>query len=118
MKVAIPRFREEVAPCFEYSGNIAIFTIRGRKVVAQKGFPLQSREVLDRFRLLRDQQVKTLICGGVQEFVEDLLRANGIQVISWVTGSVEGLLDRFVQGRLSPGRRSTHAGHASPAPDK
>ena len=118
MKVAIPRFREEVAPCFEYSANIAIFTIRGRKVVAQRGFPLQSRDALDRFRLLRDQQVKTLICGGVQDFFEDLLRANGIYVISWVSGSVDELLDLFLRDRLSPGGRSTHAGPASPAPDK
>jgi predicted Fe-Mo cluster-binding NifX family protein len=118
VKVAIPRFEEEVAPCFEYSANIAIFTIRGRKVVAQKGFPLQSRDAFDRFRLLRDQQVKTLICGGVQDFFEDLLRANGIHVISWVTGSVDELLDLFIRGRLSPGGRSTHAGPASPAPDK
>jgi predicted Fe-Mo cluster-binding NifX family protein len=118
VKVAIPRFEEEVAPCFEYSANIAIFTIRGREVVAKKGFPLQSRDVFDRFRLLRDQQVKTLICGGVQDFIEDLLRANGIRVISWVTGSVDELLDLFIRGRLSPGGRSRHAGSASPAPDK
>ena len=117
MKVAIPRFKEEVAPCFEYSANIAIFTIRGRKVVAQKGFPLQSRDALDRFRLLRDQQVKTLICGGVQDFFEDLLRANGIHVISWVKGNVVELVDRFIRGGLSPGGRSTHAGPASPAQD-
>jgi len=87
-------------------------------VVAQTGFPLQSRDVFDRFRLLRDQQVKTLICGGVQDFFEDLLCANGIRVISWVSGNVDELLDLFIRGRLSPGRRSTHAGHASPAPDK
>jgi predicted Fe-Mo cluster-binding NifX family protein len=118
VKVAIPRFEEEVAPCFEYSADIAIFTIRGRKVVAQKGFPLQSRDVFDRFRLLRDQQVKTLICGGVQDFFEDLLCANGIHVISWVTGSVDELLDLFIRGRLSPGGRSRHAGPASSAPDK
>jgi len=118
VKVAIPRFEEEVAPCFEYSADIVIFTIRGRKVVAQIGFPLQSRDVFDRFRLLRDQQVKTLICGGVQDFFEDLLRANGIHVISWVTGSVDELLDLFIRGRLSPGGRSRDAGPASTAPEK
>lgn len=118
MKVAIPRFEEEVSPCFEYSADIVIFTIRGRKVVAQIGFPLQSRDVFDRFRLLRDQQVKTLICGGVQDFFEDLLRANGIHVISWVTGSVDELLDLFIRGRLSPGGRSRDAGPAPTAPEK
>jgi predicted Fe-Mo cluster-binding NifX family protein len=118
VKVAIPRFKEEVAPCFEYSADIAIFTIRSRKVVAKRGFPLQSRNIFDRFRLLRDQRVKTLICGGVQDSFEDLLCANGIHVISWVTGSVDELLDLFIRGRLPPGRRSRDAGIASPAPDQ
>ena len=75
MKVAVPHYKEEVAPCFEYSANIAIFTIRGQKVVDRMEFTLQSRESFDRVRLLRDQRVNTLICGGVQDSFEDLLQA-------------------------------------------
>ncbi len=100
MKVAIPHFGDLVAPCFEYAATISIYTVRGRRVVGQIDFALQSQEVLDRIRLLRDQGVKTLICGGVQGRFEDLIRASGIQVISWVTGSVEELLGRFVRGEL------------------
>jgi predicted Fe-Mo cluster-binding NifX family protein len=103
VKVAIPRFGEDVAPCFEYSATIAIFTIRRRKIVDQIDFTLQSHEALDRLRLLQDQQVDTLICGGVQDFFEDLVLAKGIKVISWVSGGVDDLLDRFIQGRLVPG---------------
>jgi predicted Fe-Mo cluster-binding NifX family protein len=103
MRVAIPRFGEEVAPCFEYSATIAIFTLRGGKVIEQKDFALQSQEALDRVRLLRDQGVDTLICGGMQECFEDLVRANGIQVISWVSGNVDELLERFLAGRLVAG---------------
>ncbi len=103
MKVAIPRFGESVAPCFEYSATIAIFTIRRGKVVEQRDFVLRSREALDRFRLLRDQGVDTLICGGVQDFFEDMLTEHGIRVLSWVSGSVDDLLERFLKGTLEPG---------------
>jgi predicted Fe-Mo cluster-binding NifX family protein len=103
MKVAIPRFGEEVAPCFEYSATIAIFTIRRGRLVDQLDFAMQSREEFDRVRLLRDQRVDTLICGGVRDVFEDLLRAAGIRVISWVSGDVESLLDRFIRGELAPG---------------
>ena len=116
MKIAIPRFGEEVAPCFEYSATIAIFILRGKKIVDQMDFSLQSRDMLDRFRLLRDQKVKTLICGGVQDFYEDLLRANGIRVISWVTGNVEELLNQFLDGTLSPGSRPPGGGFGVPVP--
>jgi len=103
MKVAIPRFGKEVAPCFEHSATIAIFTIKGGKLTDQLDFAVQSREELDRVRLLRDQKVETLICGGVQDVFEDLLRATGIKVISWVSGDVESLIDLFIRGELVPG---------------
>ncbi len=103
MKIAIPRFGESVAPCFEYSATIAIYTVRGRKVIDQVDFRLQSHDPFDRVRLLRDQAVQTLICGGTQDRFEDLVRAHGIRVISWVSGNVEDLLDSFLQGTLQPG---------------
>jgi predicted Fe-Mo cluster-binding NifX family protein len=102
VKVAIPRFRERVAPCFEYSATITIFSIESGSVVDQRDFTLQSRVALDRVRLLRDQEVDTLICGGVQEKFEDLVKARGIEVISWVSGDVEDLLKRFIKGKLKP----------------
>jgi predicted Fe-Mo cluster-binding NifX family protein len=103
VKVAIPRFGEQVAPCFEYSATITIFTVRRREVIDHQDFRLQSRDALDRVRLLRDQQVDTLICGGVHDRVEQILRASGVQVISWVAGAVDELLARHIAGQLVAG---------------
>ena len=103
MRVAIPRMGETVAPCFEYCCTMAIFTITRRHVVEQIDFPLRSRDPFDRVRLLRDQRVDTLICGGMQDIYEDLVRDAGLEVISWVSGLVEDLLDMYLRGRLVPG---------------
>ena len=100
MKVAIPRFGELIAPCFGYSATITVFTIKRRRVVDQVDFCLQSSDILDRVRLLRDQQVGTLICGGLQDRLEDMLQTNGVRVISWVSGRVDELLDCFMRGKL------------------
>jgi predicted Fe-Mo cluster-binding NifX family protein len=103
VRVAIPRMGETVAPCFEYCCTMAIFTIARRHVVEQIDFPLRSRDPFDRVRLLRDQRVDTLICGGMQDIYEDLVRDAGLEVISWVSGCVEDLLDMYLRGRLVPG---------------
>ena len=66
----------------------------------QFDFRLQSSNILDRVRLLRDQQVGTLICGGLQERLEDMLQTNGVRVISWGTGRVDELLDCFLRDEL------------------
>lgn len=104
LKIAIPRMGECVAPCLECSATITIFSVEDGSVVDQIDFPISSREPLDRIRLLRDQKVDTIICAGVQDTFGDLVRASGIQVISWVSGSIEDLLIDFLRGRLAPGR--------------
>ena len=103
MKVAIPRMGELVAPCFEYCTTMAIFTIAESGSVDQVDFRLSSREPFDRVRLLRDQGVDAVICGGMQEVYEDLLQISGFQVISWVSGYVEDLLKIYLGGNLTPG---------------
>ena len=103
MKIAIPRMGESVAPCFEYCAMMAIFTIEDGSVSDQFDFPLSSRQPFDRVRLLRDQEIDAIICGGVQGNYEETLRATGIQVISWVSGTVDSLLDSYLRGRLVPG---------------
>jgi predicted Fe-Mo cluster-binding NifX family protein len=114
VKVAIPRFGEEVAPCFEYSATIAIFTIEQSRIANQTDFVLQSQQSFDRFRLLRDQGVDTLICGGVENRFEDLIRDNGIEVISWVVGNVDELLNLFIKGRLISGTGRIGSNGAKP----
>ena len=103
MTVAIPRMGEVVAPCFEYCATMTIFTIEADRVVAQVDFPLRSRDPFDRVRLLRDQEVDTLICGGMQDTYEGMVRASGFEVISWGSGPVEGLLGLYLKGQLVPG---------------
>ena len=100
MKVAIPRVGEAIAPRFEHSATITIYTVHERKVVDAVDFSLKSQEALDRIRLLRDQGVDTLICGGVQRAVENMLIGAGIEAITWVSGTVTELLDLFLRGRL------------------
>jgi hypothetical protein len=72
-------------------------------VIDEVDFCLQSKDVLDRFRLLRDQQVGTLICGGLEESLADLLEANDVRVISWVSGRVDALLESLLRGELVAG---------------
>ncbi len=112
MKIAIPRMGEAVAPCFGYCSTIAIFSIEDGRVVDQIDFTLCSREPFDRVRLLRDQAVDTIICGGVQDIFEESLRANGIQVISWVSGNVDDLLGLYLRGQLVARTPDLQHGHS------
>jgi len=103
LKVALPRFGESVAPCFEHTATICIFVVEGSRVGEQTDFKLTSREPLDRVRLLKDQRVDVLICGGMQDRFQAMVEGLGIRVISWVSGDVDALLERFIRGELRSG---------------
>jgi len=119
VKIAIPRFGESVAPCFEHSATISLFTVEEAMVVEQVDFSLTTKNALDRVRLLTDQGVEMLICGGVQDRFEEIVLARGIRVISWVTGEVEELLSLFLRGRLVAGSGRLGGGdHGHNSPDE
>ena len=116
VKVAIPRYGESVAPCFEYSATMAIYSIAGTEGVEQIDVTMYSRVAFDRIRLIRDYEVEVVICGGVEDKYEDMLRANGVRVFSWVSGNVEDLLRAYLEGRLIAGSgRLTPPAEDSPA---
>lgn len=118
MRIAIPRFGEMVAPCFEYSATMGIFTVNGDQVIEQIDIQLETRVPYDRVRLMKVEQVDVVICGGVQEFYEDLLKANDIRVISWVSGKIEDLIGLFLEGKLASGTARLGAcGDAVEPPD-
>jgi predicted Fe-Mo cluster-binding NifX family protein len=83
---------------------MAIFVIEDGKVVGQLDVLLETRVPHDRIRLMRLEQVDVVVCGGVQDFYEDMLRENGIDTVSWVSGKVEDLLAAFLAGKLVPGK--------------
>jgi len=107
VKIAVPRSGEDVAPCVGHCALMTIYTITGGHISNQVDFPLRSQEPFDRVRLLRDQGVDTIICGGVQDVLEECLRGSGIEVISWVMGSVDALLELYLRGQLVPGHEDT-----------
>lgn len=115
MRVAVPRMGERVAPCLEYCRELTVFTVEGRTVRERRDFTLQSTDPFDRVRLLRDQRVQVILCDGIQAAYETALRASGIRVIAWVSGTVDDLLALFLGGRLNLAESAGPEG-ASPAP--
>jgi len=88
---------------------MSIFVLEGERVVEQIDYTLRSRDPFDRLRLLRQQEVDVIICGGVQEAYEAALAAYGCEVITWVSGEVDDLLELYMRGRLVPGRQVPEA---------
>ena len=58
---------------------------------------------------LREMGVRTLLCGGISTDLAREIEAGGVEVIPWVSGEVNEVLDAYLGGRL-PDPRLTMPG--------
>ena len=120
MKVAVPIWAGRVSPVLDVARRLVVAELEGRTEISRKEEPVAETDLFRRAQRIRQLGVDVLICGAVSRPLEDMLRANGVQVTPWVCGSVEEVLQAFLCGRLSEasflmpgccGRRRRFHGH-------
>jgi len=100
VKIAIPRFGEEIAPGFEVAANISVYEAGHAQATPLDLLIFNAPGGLDRVRALLAGAVNILICSGIGNQYKNMLQASGITVIDHVTGTVAGVLDAFYSGEL------------------
>ena len=103
MKVAIPVFGPRVSPRFDFAPGILVFTLEDGKVLEREEISLRPWNPWQRVEKLKELQVQTLICGGIDGISERILLQHRIQVIPWIAGEAEAALEAFLEGKLEPG---------------
>lgn len=102
MNVAIPKFGETVAPCFEVARVFSITRLENSATIEERTIECDGCEGFGRVKLIRDKKVDVVICGGIKGFYRDLLTAAGVTVIDNVTGDAHEALVNFIDGHLRP----------------
>ncbi len=100
-KVAIPKFKDFVAPRFETASVILICTVAVGKVTDTSVIEIRGCEGFARARAVCDAGATVLICSGIKNFYRNLLQAEGVDVISGVELSVKLAIAEFLAGNLS-----------------
>ncbi|MFH0814463.1 MAG: NifB/NifX family molybdenum-iron cluster-binding protein [Pseudomonadota bacterium] len=102
MKIAIPLFNNRVSPRFDFAPSLLVAAIENNQIRERKEIALKGFNLFQRCSILKDLGVNTLICGGIQDFLTRSLDFTSVKVISPISGDAEEVLQRFLQGTLSP----------------
>jgi predicted Fe-Mo cluster-binding NifX family protein len=100
MKIAIPTYADNIAPCFEAAGFFTLVSTRDNIPVSSKPIACSGKEGYFRVRLLQVHSVDVLICNGIKSLYRDMLTGSGIEVIRGVTGPAASALAEFLNGEL------------------
>ncbi len=100
MKIGVSVFHKRISPRLDRCREVLIYEIGNGS-----DFPLQcNRSILwqdesipERAQALRDQGVEGLVCGAAEPWMEEQFRTRGIRLFSWVSGSLEEVLETLAQ---------------------
>lgn len=100
MKIAIPVWNGFVSSVFDFAHRLLVVDIENAKVVNRSEVALESQSLPQRTGNLKNLGVDVLICGAISQALANMVTASGIQVLPYVTGDVDNVLQAYLTGQL------------------
>ena len=104
MKVAISAWEDRVSSVFEFSQRVVIVELHGTGEISRTDVVLSELNGLARLAGLRVPGVDVVICGAISRPIAPAAEACGIQLLPYVMGRVDEVLDAFQAGQLARNR--------------
>ena len=100
MKIAIPIYGDNVSNVFDFAHRLLLVEIENGKAVKRSEIELKDESLLQRAGQLKDLGIDVLICGAISQALANMVTASGIQLLPYVTGSVNDVLEAYLSGQL------------------
>ena len=101
MKIlAIPTFKNEVAPSFDYASLFNLFKLGHRKIIRHDSLHFDEENSQARVHHLQDLNAEIVICNGIRSHSVRLLQYHQMQVITGISGEIEIAIQRFLKGEF------------------
>lgn len=101
MKIAISIWNGFVSNVFDFADQLLIVDIEDQGEVGRSEFQLGKQAIQQRTGQLTELNVDVLICGGISQSLASMLAASNIEVIPFVTGPVDEVLNAYFSNRLA-----------------
>jgi uncharacterized metal-binding protein/predicted Fe-Mo cluster-binding NifX family protein len=103
MRIGIPLLGERVAPRCTIADSVLLLTVRRRRILEESLLALSSATWPELARLLSDEDVDALVCGGISRSSREAVQSQDVQVIDNVAGTAQEVVEALRRGRLRPG---------------
>lgn len=100
MKIAIPVWKGNVSSVFDFAHKLLLVELENGAEKSRRELPLVEQSELKRTARLKQAGIDVLICGAISKPLNYMLYNSGIEVLPFVTGSVEQILDAYRSGQL------------------
>jgi len=110
MNLALSHCYGRIAPVFDVAENMLLVDIEDGREQSRVDVSLRYGEPYSRAAEVASHKAEVLICGAISAPLEYALHSMDIQVIGFLCGSVQEVLDAYVSGSLSTAHTFTMPG--------
>jgi len=100
MKLAIPIYNSNISNVFDFAHRLLLVDIENGKEANRSEVALESQLLPQRAGQLKNLGVDVLVCGAISRALAYMISASGIQVLPYVTGSIDDVLQAYLTGQL------------------
>ena len=100
MKLAIPIYNSNISNVFDFAHRLLLVDIENGKEANRSEVALESQLLPQRAGQLKNLGVDVLVCGAISRVLANMITASGIQLLPYVTGRVNDVLQAYLAGQL------------------
>ncbi|MEA2014453.1 MAG: hypothetical protein U9N38_04010 [Thermodesulfobacteriota bacterium] len=100
MKLAMPVWDDCVSTVLDFSDCLLVVDCASGVINSRSIASFTGATMLEKVAGLRRLGIQVLLCGAVSKPMERMVVASGINIIPFLRGSVDALLDAYFSGRL------------------
>ena len=101
MKVALPVWQGQVSSVFDFAHKLLIIELENDEEKARQDIALVEQSGPERAVMLKQLGVSVLICGAISRPLAEMINDLGIQVLPFVKGSTEQIMNAYKTGQLT-----------------
>jgi predicted Fe-Mo cluster-binding NifX family protein len=100
MKVVLTVWEDRISPVADSAGELLVVDVENRTVRGRRSESIETESLFSRARRLSGLEAEIFICGAISDFFAGLLKGYGIQLMPFICGKVEEVLDAYLEGSL------------------
>jgi predicted Fe-Mo cluster-binding NifX family protein len=100
MKIAIPLWNGCVSNVFDFAHRVLLVDIEDGGEVNRREIELKAESLPQRAGSLKRLGVDVLVCGAISRALACMVTASGIELLAFVTGGVDDVLQAYLSGQL------------------
>ncbi len=101
IKAAFATWNDRIAPVFDVARSIQLVETEAGRIVRRTRASVDSEIPNQKALRLVELQVGTLVCGAISRPVQEMIRSYGIEVIPFVTGNLQEVIQAWLGGKLA-----------------